>query len=108
MRNILLMGFIILNVFLCVLNFEIYQTPQDIDLGFGIFTTFPLAIVTAIGLVFCLIFFLIDKNKQMKNEAIIETLKNEVAISKKDLEIVTLKMNSLPSEPQAVIAEEIN
>ncbi|NRT13821.1 type III secretory pathway component EscV [Flavobacterium sp. 28A] len=107
MRNILLLGYLILNVFLYTLNFEIFHTPQAIDLGFGIFTTFPLLITMAFGLIFCLFFFLMDKNKQMKNEAIIENLKNEITIHKKDFEIATLKMNSSPIEPQVLVAEEI-
>lgn len=108
MRNLLLMGYLIISVFLYTLNFELFQTGRDIDLGFGVFTTFPVLIVMAIGLVFCLLFFLIDKNKQMKNEAIIENLKNEITIHKKDLEIATLKMNSSVVEPPIVIAQEIN
>jgi type III secretory pathway component EscV len=108
MRNILLMGYIIISVFLYTLNFELFQTGRDIDLGFGIFTTFPVIIVMAIGLIFCLFFFLIDKNKQMKNEALIDNLKNEITIHKKDLEIATLKMNSMVIESPIVVAQEIN
>ncbi|WP_255505401.1 hypothetical protein [Flavobacterium sp. PL002] len=43
----------------------------------------------------------------MKNEAIIENLKNEITIHKKDFEIASLKMNSSAIEPQVVVAEEI-
>jgi hypothetical protein len=35
-----------------------------------------------------------DKNKQMKNETLVENLKNEIIIHKKDLEIAALKNNA--------------
>lgn len=106
MRNIYLMGYLIITVFLYTLNFELFNIGADLDLGFGVFITFPVVIMMVIGLVFCLLFFLTDKNKQMKNEAIIENLKNEVAIHKKDLEIATLKMNTTVIDTPIVVVEE--
>ena len=108
MRNILLMGYLIISVFLYTLNFEFFQTGRDTDLGFGIFKAFSAIKVMAIGLIFCLFFFLIDKNKQMKNDALIDNLKNEITIHKKDLEITTLKMSSMVIESPIVVAQEIN
>ncbi|WP_366186832.1 hypothetical protein [Flavobacterium ovatum] len=108
MRNIYLLGYLIIAAFLYTLNFELFHTSADLDLGFGIFTTFPLVIEMVIGLLFCLLFFLTDKNKQIKNEAHIENLKNEIIIHKKDLEIATLKRNTSTTEPPIVAIEEIN
>jgi hypothetical protein len=94
MRNIILLGYLILSIFLYTLNFELFHTAADIDIGVGIFTTYPLLILIISGLVFCLLFFLMDKNKQMKNETLVENLKNEIIIHKKDLEIAALKNNA--------------
>jgi type III secretory pathway component EscV len=107
MRNLILLGYLIIAIFLYTLNFELFHSAADINIGLGIFTTYPLLILMALGLIFCLFFFLVDKNKQMKTDSIIENLKNEIIILKKDLEIASLKMNSPVVETPITATEEI-
>jgi hypothetical protein len=107
MRNIILLGYLILSIFLYTLNFELFHTAADINIGFGKFTTYPLLILMTSGLVFCLLFFLMDKNKQMKNEALIENLKNKIIIHKKDLEIAALQRSTMVIETPIIDTEEI-
>ncbi|AWG20185.1 hypothetical protein FFWV33_00920 [Flavobacterium faecale] len=99
MRNSYLLGYLIIIVFLGTLNFELILTEFPFEFGFGTYQTYPFLLLATIGFVFCFLFFLSDKNKQYKNEAIIAKLHNEITIQQKDLEIAQLQASESQKTP---------
>lgn len=106
MRNSYLLGYLIVTVFLGTLNFELISTEFPFEFGFGTYTTYPFLLLELIGFIFCFLFFLSDKNKQFKNEAIITKLQNQIAMQQKDLEIANLKNKEQSSNPPEFAAKE--
>ena len=109
MRNLILFLYLIINVFLYTLNFELFNSSVNVDFGFGVFSTMPLILIQLIGLVFILLFVFIDKNKALKNTLLVERLEDRNKILLKDLEINQLKLKNILLAEQTVIpAEPIN
>lgn len=103
MRYFLLMLYVICNLFLYILNFEVFNSEVRLDFGFKILTTMPIILVQVLGLLFVVIFFFVEKFKEIRNSIQIQTLETKINLLMKDLEIKDLK-ESMP----AVENPEIN
>lgn len=91
MRYLLLFLFLIINVFLYVLNFELFNSIVNMDFGFDVFATMPILIMLFIGLLFILLFILIGNNDDKKYKMIMTQLESKISLLEKDLEIKDLK-----------------
>ncbi len=94
MRNILLFFYLIVNIFLYILNIELFNSVVDIDFGFFVLSFIPLVMLQMIGLIFVLAFYYLDKNKETKKKIEIERLYDKNTIQQKELEIVNLKLEN--------------
>lgn len=91
MKIVLLFLYIVVNVFLYILNFEVFNSQVDIDFGFGIFSTMPLILLQVVGFVFALLFFLTGQKADAKHALAIDKLEDKILILEKDIEISNLK-----------------
>lgn len=94
MRNILLLFYFIINVFLYVLNFELFNSMTPIDLGFTTINTMPILLVLVIGLAFVGLIYWNDIANDKKSNNTILHLNDQIKLHKKDIEIMTLKHQS--------------
>lgn len=91
MRNVLLFLYIIIIVFLYILNFDLFNSQVNMDFGFGVYNTMPILYIIVIGLVFLLLFVLIGNYVEKRNKSIVSSLESKIALLEKDLEINDLK-----------------
>jgi uncharacterized membrane protein len=104
MRNILLLFYIVINVFLYVLNFELFNTSTSIELGFTSFTAMPILLMLFLGMFFIALFYWLDHTNQHEYRMNIEHLNDQIKLHEKDLEIMSLK--HLNQEQPNVISPE--
>ena len=105
MKNILLLFYIIINVFLYILNFELFNTSTSIDLGFTTITTMPILMVLLIGFVFVGLFYWLDKSNQENSNNEIARFNDKVLLLEKDLEIMSLKHTNQNNEVISISPE---
>lgn len=91
MKIILVFLYIVINVFLYILNFEVFNSQVDIDFGFGIFSTMPIILLQVVGFVFTLLFYFLGQKADTKFNNAIEKLEDNILILEKDIEISNLK-----------------
>ena len=105
MRKLLLLVFLVINVFLYILNMELFNSVVDIDFGFAVVSFMPLILLQLIGLLFVLAFFFLDMNRESKKINAIQKLTDKNTILEKDIEITNLKLENQTSIPtiEAVI-----
>lgn len=90
-RYILIFVYIAISIFLFVLNWDLFTTVLDFDLGFGIFRVLPFVVLQVVGLLVLGIFALIDGMKDLKREVLITDLQKKLMELQKDTEIAKLK-----------------
>ena len=108
MKNILLLFYIIINVFLYILNFELFNTLTSIDLGFTTITTMPILLVLLVGLSFVGLFYWLEKSNQDKSSNEIDRLNDKILLHEKDLEIMSLKHLNQEKTPVPIVTENEN
>lgn len=91
MRYFTLILYIIINLFLYILNYELFNSVANVDLGFGIFGIMPIVLMQVIGLFFLGLLFYTDKIKEINKRIQIEKLETKNTLLAKDLEIKKLK-----------------
>ncbi|WP_445736445.1 hypothetical protein [Mariniflexile sp.] len=91
MKYIIIYIYIAINVFLLILNWNLFSTSINIDLGFGVFYMPPLILVQVIGLAAIILFAIHDGVKDLKRERIISDLQNTITSLEKDSIINNLK-----------------
>ena len=91
MRNLLLLLYLIINVFLYILNMELFNSVVDVDFGFAIVSFMPLILLQVVGLLFVLSFYFLDKNREITNLNTVQKLTDQKTILEKDIEINNLK-----------------
>lgn len=91
MRNVLLFLYIIVTVFLYVLNFELFNSQVNMDFGFGVYNTMPILFIVMIGLLFLILFVLIGNYTEKRSKSAVSKLESRIALLEKDLEIKDLK-----------------
>lgn len=90
-RYILIFAYIAISILLFVLNWDLFTTALDFDLGFGTYRVFPFFVLQIIGLVLMGIFALVDGMKDLKREVLITDLQKKLLELQKDTEIAKLK-----------------
>ncbi len=108
MRYLLIFIYVVVNIFVFVLNWDLFTTQLDLDLGFGLFTLLPFLVLQLFGLLVLVIFAIVDGMKDLKRELKISELQNKVVQLEKDVEITFLKRNQLQKieEPEVTIISE--
>lgn len=91
MRYFTLILYIIINLFLYILNYELFNSVANVDFGFGIFGIMPIVLMQVIGLFFLGLLFYTDKIKEINKRIQIEKLETKNTLLAKDLEIKKLK-----------------
>jgi ATP/ADP translocase len=111
MRNLLLLLYIIINVFLLILNFELFSSVVDVDLGFSTMALMPIILIQLLGFLFVITFFYLDKIRESNKRNAIERLSDKNTIQEKELEIANLKLEnsavSNAAQPTEVEVEEV-
>lgn len=108
MRNLLLLLYIIINVFLLILNFELFSSVVDVDLGFSTMALMPIILIQLLGFLFVITFFYLDKIRESNKRNAIERLSDKNTIQEKELEIANLKLeNSAVSNAAQPIEVEV-
>lgn len=105
MKYIIIYIYIAINAFLLILNFNLFSTSINIDLGFGIFKMPPLILVQVIGLIALIVFALLDGVKDLKREVVITELQKTILSLEKDNVINDLQnklKSSIAKEPVAI------
>ena len=91
MKNSILFIYLIITVFLYVLNFELFNTFATVDLGFANVTIMPTIAMIVIGLACLLLLMYYYKNKEMSTNHVISKLNDQIKLMAKDTEIMLLK-----------------
>jgi Zn-finger domain-containing protein len=90
-KYILLFLYVAVSIFLFTLNWDLFTTTLDFDLGFGTYKLLPLFVLQIFGGLVLGIFALVDYMKDLKREVKITELNKRVMQLEKDSEIATLK-----------------
>jgi uncharacterized membrane protein YciS (DUF1049 family) len=90
-KYIILFLYVAISIFLFVLNWNLFTTTLDFDLGFGTYKLLPLVVLQIIGGLVLGIFALVDYMKDLKREVKITELNKRVMQLEKDIEIASLK-----------------
>lgn len=93
MRYVLIFIYVAVNALLFVINWDLFTTIVDVDLGFGSFKSLPFFILQIFGLLVLVIFAISDNMKDLKREVKISELQNKITRLQKDAEISILKHN---------------
>jgi uncharacterized membrane protein len=107
MRYILLFIYVIINAFLYVLNYEVFNSIVNLDFGFGIYSIMPIVLIQILGLLFVLGFYFNNKNSEFKHNIEIERHETKYKILQQEHEIEMLKMNIPETETVAQDQETI-
>ncbi|WP_372754817.1 hypothetical protein [Mariniflexile sp.] len=84
MKYIIIYLYLAINAFLLILNFNLFSTSINIDLGFGIFQMPPLILVQVIGLVALIAFAIIDGFKELRREVEVSEFQKTILGLEKD------------------------
>ena len=101
MKYIIVYIYLAINVFLLILNWNLFSSTINIDLGFGVFNMPPLILLQVIGLVALIAFAILDGIKDLKREVKISELQNTILGLEKDTVI-----NALESKLKSAAAKE--
>ena len=99
MKYIIIYIYVAINIFLLILNWNLFSTSINIDLGFGVFHLPPLVLIQIIGLVALVVFAILDGVKDLKREVLVSELQKQILSLEKDSIIHDLK-NKIKSNPQ--------
>ena len=91
MKYLIIFIYLATNVFLFFINWTLFTTSLDIDLGFGSFKTLPLVALQAFGLFMLVIYMIWNSMKELKNEVLVASLQKQVIELQKNAEIKQLK-----------------
>lgn len=91
MKYIIIYIYVAINIFLLILNWNLFSSSINIDLGFGVFNIPPLVLIQIIGLVALVIFALLDGVKDLKREVLVSDLQKQILSLEKDSIINVLK-----------------
>lgn len=105
MRYFTLIVYIIINLYLYILNYELFNSIANVDFGFGIFGSMPIVLVQIIGLFFIGLLFFTDKLKETNKKIQIEKLEAKNILLAKDLEIKQLKETIEVVQQSEIISE---
>ncbi len=91
MKYILIFVYFVVSILLFVLNWDLFTTVVNVDLGFGSYNLWPFFLLQIFGALLLGIFALVDGMKDLKREVKISELQNRVMQLEKDIEINYLK-----------------
>ena len=78
---------------LFAINWDLFTTFVEVDLGFAFFKTLPFLILQIFGLLILSVFAILDNMKDLKREVKITELHSKIIQLQKDAEISSLKQN---------------
>lgn len=91
MKYIIIYIYVAINIFLLILNWNLFSTSINIDLGFGVFYLPPLILIQIVGLVALIVFAILDGVKDLKREVLVTDLQKQILGLEKDSIINGLK-----------------
>ncbi|WP_372745332.1 hypothetical protein [Lutibacter sp.] len=109
MKYLLIFIYVVINIFIFILNWDLFTAQLDVDLGFGMYSLPPFFLLQIFGLFIILLFAIVDGLKDLKRELKISELQNKIIGLEKDAEIAILKNKQPPKieEPVVTIIPEI-
>ncbi|MFD0834657.1 hypothetical protein ACFQ0I_02690 [Mariniflexile aquimaris] len=107
MRYIIVYIYLAINVFLLILNWNLFSSSINIDLGFGVFNMPPLILLQVIGLLALIAFAVLDGMKDLKREVKISELQNTILGLEKDTVINALQNKLKSASTQASTQAEV-
>lgn len=100
MKYIIIYIYVAINVFLLILNWNLFSSSINLDLGFGVYNMPPLIMLQIIGLVALIIFAVLDGVKDLKREVVISELQKTILGLEKDAVITKLQNKNKLTETQ--------
>jgi Mg2+/citrate symporter len=91
MRYVLIFIYVAVSILLFVLNWDLFTTSVNVDMGFGTLIAWPFFILQIFGLIILAVFAIFDGMKDLKRELKISELQNKIVQMQKDAEIADLK-----------------
>lgn len=91
MRYLLIFIYVAVSILLFAINWDLFTTSVNVDLGFGSFKSLPFFILQIFGLILLALFAFFDGMKDLKRELKISELQNRIIQIQKDAEISELK-----------------
>lgn len=91
MRYLLIFIYVAVSILLFAINWDLFTTSVNVDLGFGSFKALPFFILQIFGLILLSLFAFFDGMKDLKRELKISELQNKIIQIQKDAEISELK-----------------
>ncbi|CAH8282755.1 hypothetical protein EV196_101609 [Mariniflexile fucanivorans] len=109
MKYIIIYIYLAINVFLLILNWNLFSSSINMDLGFGVYSMPPLIMLQVIGLVALIIFAVLDGVKDLKREVVISELQKTILGLEKDAVINKLQnQNKLTETKESAPIIEAN
>lgn len=110
MKYLIIFIYLAVNVFLFFINWNLFTTNLDFDLGFGSFATLPLVVLQVYGLFILVIYIIWNAMKELKNEVLVASLQRQVMELQKNAEIEQLKNDAKnllnPDDKNNILATE--
>lgn len=110
MKYIIIFIYLAVNVFLFFINWNLFTTNLDFDLGFGNISTLPLVVLQVFGLLILLLYMTWNSMKELKSEVLVASLQNQIMELQKNAEIQQLKNDakniSIPEDKSTILVVE--
>ncbi len=91
MKYIIIFVYTAINIFLLILNWNLFTSAVNMDFGFDVIGIAPLIFLQILGLFALVVFALLDGIKDLKREVVITDLQKKILKLEKDSEISSLK-----------------
>lgn len=106
MRYLLIFIYVTVSILLFVLNWDLFTTGVEVDLGFEKINAFPFLILQIFGGIVLGIYVLVDRFKDLKWEVKISKLEKTILTFQKDAEIASLKKVGTVNIPEEIVEKE--
>ena len=111
MKYIIVFVYTAINIFLLILNWNLFTSAVNMDFGFDVIRIAPLIFLQFLGLFALIVFAVIDGFKDLKREVVITDLQKKMLKIEKDSEISSLKKiiqsNEQLPKKEKVVAEVV-
>lgn len=107
MRFIILFIYIISNVYFFVMNYEMFTITDYINYGNGTFYFSPILFVEFIGLIFIIMFFILDSEKEKSKKKMTQNFESIISNLKKEIEILNVRLENKELKKENELLSEL-